>query len=125
MSAPPPNPTLVPYTAVRQVTYLGVSIEDNQGAERFISFAECQANLALTLPRLSSSNTPLVGFRDKSAPTPWIELASRPAMRIVFEPGTVHKPLASSKFVVRQHPAGFLEFLASVAEHGYAFGDLA
>ena len=116
---------LLPSSSLQEVSDLGVSYIGTQGAMGFASFAECQANVALLLPRLRAESMPMVGFKDASAPEPWVELAARPALRFLFQPGQVVRTSPGGRFGVRQPAAGYREFIAAVRERGFAFGDLA
>ena len=119
------TPILLRSSSLNEVSDLGVTYVDALGAIGFASFAECQANVALLLPRLGAESVPLVGFKDASAPEPWVELAARPALRFLFQPGQVVRTSPGGRFGVRQPAEGFREFIAAVGECGFAFGDLA
>ncbi|GAA0754048.1 hypothetical protein GCM10009107_30100 [Ideonella azotifigens] len=65
-----------------------------------------------------------MGFRDASANPPWIEFATSPSTRFVFEPREMPRTFQGGRFVARKHPPGYLELLEAVGELGFALGDL-
>jgi len=118
------QPLEQPANCIQGLDERGVHFLDASGVRRFVSFAECRANAARTLPRTSAAGAALVGFRDASANPPWIEFATSPSTRFVFEPREMPRTFQGGRFVARKHPPGYLELLEAVGELGFALGDL-
>lgn len=123
MNAAFPSPVLIPAANLLGIDAEGIRFLDPEGAARRLRYADC----ADPLP--TASQTPahirLIGFRDASAPQPWIELATVPPLRVLFEPGAVRSTHLGGRFVRRERPPGFDAFLEAVGRYGFGFGDRA